>query len=108
VDEATHKPKFSGLAILSVRRVVVCRNVQVILAILSWQNQCFTLVSTVVVFFSVLVFLISVLGFIVEVKKILECISLNCGKLKADVVSHPYLHLFSGTRSMIPFLYPCC
>jgi DNA-directed RNA polymerase II subunit RPB1 len=27
------------------------------------------------------------LGFIVKVKKILECICVNCGKLKADIVS---------------------
>jgi len=26
-------------------------------------------------------------GFIVKVKKILECICVNCGKLKADIVS---------------------
>jgi DNA-directed RNA polymerase II subunit RPB1 len=28
-------------------------------------------------------------GFIVKVKKILECICVNCGKLKADIVSAP-------------------
>ena len=27
-------------------------------------------------------------GFIVKVKKILECVCVNCGKLKADIVSH--------------------
>jgi DNA-directed RNA polymerase II subunit RPB1 len=27
-------------------------------------------------------------GFIVKVKKILECICVNCGRLKADDVSH--------------------
>ena len=26
-------------------------------------------------------------GFIVKVKKILECVCVNCGKLKADIVS---------------------
>lgn len=33
-------------------------------------------------------------GFIVKVKKILECICVHCGKLKADLVSHPSLFSF--------------
>jgi len=34
-------------------------------------------------------------GFIVKVKKILECICVNCGKLKADIVSrHPNSYSF--------------
>lgn len=31
------------------------------------------------------------IGFIVKVKKILECICVNCGRLKADDVSHSCL-----------------
>jgi len=31
------------------------------------------------------------IGFIIKVKKILECICVNCGKLKADLVSRHYL-----------------
>jgi len=36
-------------------------------------------------------FLIHCAGFLIKVKKILECICVNCGKLKADIVSvaHP-------------------
>ena len=33
------------------------------------------------------------LGFIVKVKKILECICVNCGRLKADSVSDPFFRL---------------
>jgi len=39
------------------------------------------------------------IGFLVKVKKILECICVNCGKLKADIVSAP-----DPSRS--PLLYP--
>ncbi|KIJ45197.1 hypothetical protein M422DRAFT_251382 [Sphaerobolus stellatus SS14] len=39
------------------------------------------------------------IGFIVKVKKILECICVNCGKLKADLVSRRYFALYS-------FLHP--
>lgn len=49
------------------------------------------------------------LGFIIKVKKILECICVNCGKLKADIVSrvslfpllvsHPHHPNFLGALS---------
>ena len=53
-------------------------------------------------------------GFIVKVKKILESICVNCGKLKADIVSRVYLPLlvshptipFSGGSLHIPWRTP--
>jgi len=52
-------------------------------------------------------------GYLVKVKKILECICVNCGRLKADTVSaifpqlvlHPILQ-FSGGSLQIPWRTP--
>ena len=41
------------------------------------------------------------IGFLVKVKKILECICVNCGKLKADIVSAP-----GCGRSLLPYPHP--
>jgi hypothetical protein len=57
--------------------------------------------------------MLSSTGFIVKVKKILECICVNCGKLKADIVSlvlccnpfsllHPTLPIFWGLSPGCP------
>lgn len=47
-------------------------------------------------------------GFLTKTKKILECICVNCGKLKADIVSHfpyslnsPILQIFWGLSPLI-------
>lgn len=70
--------------------------------------------------------LMHVPGFLVKVKKILECICVNCGKLKADMVcvvvllspasrSLSTLHYFLGALSVLrrtpippPFLFSIC
>lgn len=94
--------------ISSVKLVVKgCRSVRAILVILSWQDlssilvravQCDTIRSLTDVAHPPK-------GFIVKVKKILESICVNCGKLKADIVSrvsfpllvsHPHNPIFWG------------
>jgi hypothetical protein len=68
-----------------------CRSVRVILAILSWRDLFSILVRAFPCGISSngLTKLLFPLrkGFIVKVKKILESICVNCGKLKADIVS---------------------
>lgn len=84
--EGLWTPEWALLTGISSVRPVVrgCRSVRGILVILSWLDQSFIQVSH------------SLLnhgwrsifrkGFIVKVKKILESICVNCGKLKADMV----------------------
>jgi hypothetical protein len=78
----------------SARPVVrVCRSVLDTLAISSWRVPCFTPVShyTILGYAPYSRHSLDNSGFIVKVKKILECICVNCGKLKADIVSLPSL-----------------
>jgi len=71
------------------------RSARGILGILSWRGPSFILVRPCAsLLFKRRVYLVS--GFIVKVKKILECICVNCGKLKADIVSR--VPSFSSTR----------
>ena len=91
------------------------QNVPGTLDILNWHDPCFTLVccfklgsvTHAQLFFS---------GFLTKVKKILECVCVNCGRLKADTVSgsSPIFHCsfrtlhskFSGGSLQIPWRTP--
>jgi len=63
-----------------------CRSVLDISDISNWLALYFTLVREYIIVF-LLVAEHPTPGFIVKVKKVLECVCVNCGKLKADIVS---------------------
>lgn len=70
-----------------------CQSALVILVTSSLRDPCFTLVRATVI--QAIPSLMPPSGFIIKVKKILECICVNCGRLKADIVSgRSFLDLF--------------
>ncbi|KAF5361635.1 hypothetical protein D9758_007275 [Tetrapyrgos nigripes] len=93
MDEATHKPKMGGL--MDPRMGTIDRNFKC--------QTCGEGMAECPGHFGHIELARPVFhpGFIIKVKKILECICVNCGKLKADIVSHclPFLYSF---RSPLP------
>jgi len=106
MDEATHKPKMGGL--MDPRMGTIDRNFKC--------QTCGEGMSECPGHFGHIELARPVFhpGFIVKVKKILESICVNCGKLKADIVSRVYLPLlvshptipFSGGSLHIPWRTP--
>lgn len=104
MDETTHKPKTGGL--MDPRLGTIDRNFKC-QTCGEGMSECpghfghIELARPVFhpgessTFLAVLGVLIVALGFIVKVKKVLECICVNCGRLKADIVSRVSL---SSTR----------
>lgn len=119
MDEATHKPKMGGL--MDPRMGTIDRNFKcqtcgegmsecpghfghIELARPVFHPGMFYPPVAAPALYSTLRFLL--LGFIVKAKKILESICINCGKLKADIVSrvvyfpllvsHPTIPIFWG------------
>jgi DNA-directed RNA polymerase II subunit RPB1 len=98
MDEATHKPKLGGL--MDPRMGTIDRNFKC-QTCGEGMSECpghFGHIELARPVFhpgeslaaeSRIAILIVLIGFIVKVKKILECICVNCGKLKADIVSAP-------------------
>lgn len=99
MDESTHKPKLGGL--MDPRMGTIDRNFKcqtcgegmsecpghfghIELARPVFHPGLFFLFLLTPI---VVVLKLITKGFIVKVKKILECICVNCGKLKADIVS---------------------
>jgi DNA-directed RNA polymerase II subunit RPB1 len=106
MDETTHKPKLGGL--MDPRMGTIDRNFKC-QTCGEGMSECpghfghIELAKPVyhpgmqiphALFFSSLP-LTSWTGFIVKVKKILECICVNCGKLKADIVRYSIFFLLT-------------
>ncbi|KAF7340221.1 DNA-directed RNA polymerase subunit [Mycena venus] len=91
MDETTHKPKMGGL--MDLRMGTIDRNFKC--------QTCGEGMSECPGHFGHIELARPVFhpGFILKVKKILECICINCGKLKADIVSRVSL---SSTRFAPP------
>lgn len=97
MDETTHKPKLGGL--MDPRMGTIDRNFKC-QTCGEGMSECpghfghielarpvFHPGSSHFLVYNPLINLNVTKGFIVKVKKILECICVNCGKLKADIVS---------------------
>jgi DNA-directed RNA polymerase II subunit RPB1 len=110
MDEATHKPKMGGL--MDPRMGTIDRNfkcqtcgegmsecpghfghIELARPVFHPGEYSAYLVSSRLLF-------TCLKGFIIKVKKILECICVNCGKLKADIVSQRFP--LSSTRFAPP------
>ena len=76
-----------------------CRSVQVILGMLNWHDRYSTLVSRIA-YMSIFHLNLTRIAptpsvFSVKVKKILECVCVNCGRLQANIVSRSPAFLYS-------------
>ncbi|KAF5385561.1 hypothetical protein D9757_006795 [Collybiopsis confluens] len=87
MDEATHKPKMGGL--MDPRLGTIDRNFKC--------QTCGEGMAECPGHFGHIELARPVFhpGFIIKVKKILECVCVNCGKLKADIVSCIFFFLYS-------------